>query len=448
MKLGPPAKPRRFGRVGGYAAAGGNGIKVTCRIIATSAKMWFFPGATGVIVCELASPQRRIRANATADSPGKGSMEKSDKRVDAPSWAINGRFLTQRMTGVQRYAHEIVAALDAILSQGNDGAGVAAMRLVVPPGVGERPTLAKIAVCETGFGSGHAWDQFVLPLYAGAGILSLGNFGPILGPNHIVCIHDANTFIQPESYSRAFGMTYRTLLPLVGRRARRVATVSRFSANALVQHGVCRAEKIFIAPNGHEHALRWDATRASSPVIGALKRPYIMLLGSSAKHKNIDIILKQARGLDEAGIDIVVVGASSGIFAADTPAAVHQSNIHRAGYVGDDDLAALYEGALCLVFPSRTEGFGIPPLEAMARGCPVISSNAASLAEVGGDAVIYVGPDDADRWRDAVIGLSTNPDLRAAMAAKGRKQATLFSWKRSAQLYIEEISRLRQAPAR
>ena len=107
-----------------------------------------------------------------------------------------------------------------------------------------------------------------------------------------------------------------------------------------------------------------------------------------------DVILELARELDEAGIDIVVVGALSSIFSTNSPTS-SGSNIHHAGYVGDDDLAALYGGALCLVFPSRTEGFGIPPLEAMAMGCPVICSNAASLMEVGGDAVAYIDPDRA-----------------------------------------------------
>jgi glycosyltransferase involved in cell wall biosynthesis len=206
----------------------------------------------------------------------------------------------------------------------------------------------------------------------------------------------------------------------------------------LVKYRVCRREKIFIAPNGHEHALRWDASRATIPLLAALKRPYVLLQGSRAKHKNVDVILEQAQGLDDAGIDIVVVGVASSIFSANAQAHL-RSNIHQAGYVGDDDLAALYEGALCLAFPSRTEGFGIPPLEAMARGCPVISSNAASLVEVGGDAVAYVDPDHGDGWRDAIIGLSRNDGLRASMAAQGRKRAALFSWKRSAQLYLDEM---------
>jgi glycosyltransferase involved in cell wall biosynthesis len=369
-------------------------------------------------------------------------MKSSDDGVDERrSFAINGRFLTQRMTGVQRYAQEIVAALDGILSGPGEISSRPAMRLIAPPGVTSKPVLSRIDICQTSFGSGHAWDQFVLPLYAGAGVLSLGNFGPILARNHIVCIHDANTFIQPESYSRGFGLAYRTLLPLIGRHATRVATVSQFSADMLVKYGVCSREKIFIAPNGHEHALRWDAGRARIPILKALKRPYVLLLGSSAKHKNVGVIFGQAEQLDEAGIDVVVVGAASSIFSANAPAVV-RSNIYYAGYIEDDDLAALYNGALCLVFPSKTEGFGIPPLEAMARGCPVISSNAASLMEVGGNAVAYVDPDHGDGWRDAIISLAGNESLRVAMASQGRKQAALFSWRASAQLYLDELQHL------
>jgi glycosyltransferase involved in cell wall biosynthesis len=154
----------------------------------------------------------------------------------------------------------------------------------------------------------------------------------VLAGNHIVCIDDANTFLEPESYSRTFGLAYRTLLPLIGRRASRVATVSQFSADMLVKYGVSRREKIFIAPNGHEHALRWDASRARIPLVGTLKRPYVLLLGSSAEHKNVHVVLEQAQGLDAAGIDIVVVGAASSIFSANA-SKVQGRNVHSAGYV-------------------------------------------------------------------------------------------------------------------
>jgi glycosyltransferase involved in cell wall biosynthesis len=372
-------------------------------------------------------------------------MRNSENSIRNLDWGINGRFLTQRVTGVQRYAYEIVMALDAMLAEDQDLARELVIRLIVPPSA-KRPALAQINYYQTGWGKGHAWDQLVLPFCARTGVLNLGNFGPLLGPNPIVCIHDANVFIEPDSYSRAFRTAYRMLLPLIGRRARRIGTVSRFSADALVRYGVCVAEKIFIAPNGHEHVLRWDASRAASPLIPKLKRPFIMLLGSAAKHKNVEVILKQAKALDEAGIDVVIVGGEDSIFAMDQPE-IYQSNIHRTGYVSDDDLAALYQRALCLVFPSKTEGFGIPPLEAMASGCPVISSNAASLVEVGGEAVTYVDPDRGDNWREAIIGLAANTGLRSTMIERGRKRAAQFSWRESAHIYLEEILRLSGPPS-
>jgi glycosyltransferase involved in cell wall biosynthesis len=357
------------------------------------------------------------------------------------SWTINGRFLTQPMTGVQRYAHEIVSALDEILSQSADVARNLDIRLVLPPRAERKVAFSAIDVRRTGFGAGHAWDQFVLPFYGRGGVLSLANFGPLIARPHIVCIHDANTFILPESYSRSFGLAYRMLLPLVGRQASRVATVSQFSADMLVKYGISRRDKIFIAPNGHEHALRWDAKRARLPFLATSKRPYVLLLGSNAKHKNIDIILKQAQALGESGIEIVVAGGVTKNFAANATQ-VKRPNIHYVGFVDDDDLAALYEGALCLLFPSRTEGFGIPPLEAMAKGCPVISSNAASLVEVGGDACLYVAPDDGDRWRDTVIALASNEGLRTTLSERGKKRVALFSWRRSAQRYFDEMQRM------
>ena len=362
-------------------------------------------------------------------------------RTDKPSrrCAINGRFLAQPMTGVQRYAYEIVSALDAILSTEPDAA--LAFSLVVPPQTRHPIDLQRIELVRTTFGSGHVWDQITLPRHAADVGLNLANFGPLLARRQIVCIHDANTFVVPDSYSRKFGLAYRTLLPIMGRMAARVATVSQFSADMLVKFGVTRRDKIFIAPNGHEHVLRWDSARARLPILQQLTRPYVLLLGSTAKHKNVDVIIRQADALDAAGIDILVAGGAFSIFASDGPAATRR-NVHHLGFVEDDQLAALYEGALCLVFPSKTEGFGIPPLEAMAKGCPVISSNAASLTEVGGDAVLYVAPDDGQGWRDAIIRLSQAPDLRRSLSAQGRKRAELFSWKRSADLYLNELLRL------
>jgi glycosyltransferase involved in cell wall biosynthesis len=373
-------------------------------------------------------------------------VDSSSTSADCQFWTINGRFTGQRMTGVQRYAHEIVNALDRILTEQPDLAARIKFELLVPPGAQHVPTtLSRIRIRNSSFGSGHFWDQVVLRRNRQAGVLSLGNSGPVAIRNHILCIHDANTFIAPDSYSMAFRLGYKTMLPLVARTARRVATVSAFSAKMLAAYGISRPDKMFIAPNGHEHALRWNANAADLALFVKLARPFVILLGSKARHKNTQIVLGQAAALDRAGIDIAVVGSAAGIFSRQEQL-VDRPNIHQLGYVTDDDLAALYARAICLAFPSITEGFGIPLLEAMALGCPVVSSTAASLQEVGGDAAVYVGPDDGARWAEAIIGMAGNSDLRVELTAKGRRRARLFSWNKSAEIYLGEILKVSGFP--
>jgi glycosyltransferase involved in cell wall biosynthesis len=351
-------------------------------------------------------------------------------------WVINGHFVAQRLTGVQRYAHEIVWALDKILSENPDVENRLGLQLVMPRSAGSLP-LEKIVGRTGSFGSGHLWEQLVLPWYQRTGILNLGNSGPVIARRSVVCIHDANTFLEPESYSKTFRGFYRALLPLIGRRAERVATVSEYSASTLVQFGVTSRDKIFVAPNGHEHVRRWNPQKATLSLIGLLKRPYVLLLGSRAKHKNIGVVLAGAQILDEAGIDLVVVGGRSKIFQ--NTLEVSAPNIRYVGYVSDHDLAALYQGALCLAFPSTAEGFGLPPLEAMACGCPVISSNTGSLREVGGDAVLYADPHERADWSRAIVDLLKHEHLRQDLIARGKRRAIRFSWMHSAEIYTNEL---------
>jgi glycosyltransferase involved in cell wall biosynthesis len=113
------------------------------------------------------------------------------------------------------------------------------------------------------------------------------------------------------------------------------------------------------------------------------------------------------------------------------------ANVKHLGRVSDDDLAYLYRQALCLVFPSKTEGFGLPVLEAMALGCPVISSDAASLPEVCGEAALYGSPDDAAAWLAAIGRMASEPLLRKRLADAGPKRAKTFSWREGAKKYLE-----------
>lgn len=354
------------------------------------------------------------------------------------AWAINGRFAAQSLTGVQRYAAEISQALDRILTDNPEMSRRLSLSLVLPSNVALPFATNAVTLRKTPFGGGHLWDQFVFPFYCSGRALSLGNFGPLSVKNHIVCIHDANTFVVPDSYSRTFGAFYRMMLPLVGRRARRIATVSEFSARMLVEHGIAAADKIFVAPNGHEHVLRWDARRGNRALLERSHRPYVLLLGSRAPHKNIGTVLAAAPALNEGGIDILVVGSRSSIFS-DNNLAVEGPNIRFLGRVDDDDLALLYENALCLAFPSITEGFGLPPLEAMVCGCPVIAANTASLPEVGGDAFMYADPGKPRVWQELILTLAASNERRQFLIGEGRTRARSFSWAKSAQIYIDEM---------
>lgn len=362
----------------------------------------------------------------------------------ARHWTINGRFLAQPVTGVQRYAREVVRALDARIVAGDPLGRDLNVELLAPPGSRDELALATIRTRIAGRFGGHGWEQAVLPSEVKGGLVSLCNSGPLAARRQILCIHDLNTRICPQSYSLPFRMLYRTLIPALAARVAHVTTVSDYSAGQLVRHGLCGAGKITIAPDGYEHALRWTP-RHSIRTHSAAGAGTVVLLGSRAPHKNIDLILGIADRLAQAGLRIAVVGLSDRrVFGAAQER--DGANIGWLGRIGDDELAALLEDCLCLAFPSLVEGFGLPMLEAMARGCPVVASDRASLPEIGRDAVLYAPPDGADIWFDRFVQLAGDAALRRQMIARGRRQARKFSWDETAKRYLELMARMDGLP--
>ncbi|MGU3359071.1 glycosyltransferase family 4 protein [Methylobacterium sp. M6A4_1b] len=354
-------------------------------------------------------------------------------------WTINGRFLAQPMTGVQRYARQIVTTLDRLVGEGGEFADAVELDLAVPRGAGSLD-LQHIPVRTIGRLTGHAWEQVELPTCVRGGLLSLGNTGPIAIANQIVCIHDLNPRICPESYSRSFRGLYRIMQPLIGRRVRAITTVSKFSAHQIATFGIAPAERISVIPNGHEHVHAWRP-RMSRAVAEASGADTIVLLGSAAPHKNVGAILGMADRLVRDGFRIAVVGQSNpGIFAQQMPH-VAGPGIAWLGRLEDAELAALLQRSLCLAFPSLTEGFGLPPLEAMALGCPVVVSDRASLPEICGDAALYADPTRMRRWHAQFRLLRRHPTLRTALVDRGLAQARCFSWQRSAELYLRMLAR-------
>jgi glycosyltransferase involved in cell wall biosynthesis len=370
-------------------------------------------------------------------------------------WTINGRFLTQPMTGVQRYASGIVGALDDALASGHPDAEGLEVTIVAPKGASAGGSLKRIGLRIAGGASGHLWEQAVLPLHTRGGLLSLCNAGPLAVRKQVLCIHDLNTRVCPESYSRAFRAYHRLALPLIAAAAGTVTTVSEASARQIVEHGLCGRDKIVVLPNGHEHALRWEP-RHSAATRATASRETIVMIASEAPHKNVGLVLGLAGALAEHGLRIALVGgAAPGVFR-EAGSETTAGNVIRLGRLPDEEMAALLKDSLCLAFPSITEGFGLPPLEAMALGCPVVSSDRASLPEICGDAALYASPFEADAWLDRLLTLHRDPELRAAMIERGKARAAHYSWAKSAEGYLramrkaDELARLPAgvAPAR
>lgn len=338
---------------------------------------------------------------------------------------LNGRFLTQRVTGVQRSARETVAALDRLLRTTHDAASLS---LLAPAGTQCDLALEAIGFRAAGRFTGQAWEQFDLPALARDGYLvNLANLAPLRVRHQAVVIHDAQVWDMPENFSFAFRSWYRFALPRLARRADLLLTVSRFSRDALARHGVDGASRMEILPNGADHVLRAAADDSVLVRAGLEPGRFVLCVGSLNRNKNLQLVLAAADGIAGLGLDIATVGgANPAVFGAAPPTPV--SGLRALGYVNDAALRALYEHALCFVMPSRHEGFGLPAVEAMACGCPVVVSRLGALPEVCGDAALYCDADDPATLLAAVTRIAREDGLALRMAAAGRERAAAYTW--------------------
>jgi glycosyltransferase involved in cell wall biosynthesis len=378
-----------------------------------------------------------LAQNADANS-GKNGAKSSSR-----NWSVNGRFLSRDLTGVDRYAIEILKAMDALISEQHPISAGLDIKLLCPAGSIKESPFSHIPLRELPKAPGHLWEQLILPQYVAGGALSLCNSGPLASQKQIVCIHDVNTRLAPESYTLPFRAAYRLLHPMLGMRVAQLVTVSHFSKSSMAQFGIGNSENIAVIPDGHEHALEWKPDR-SSLVTANLPERFVLLVGSKAPHKNVGLIFSIASELAGEGIHVLVTGGKDKNVYANDASGELPPTVRHLGRVTDDDLALLYRRALCLVFPSITEGFGLPALEAMTLGCPVIASNVASLPEVCNEAVLYATPRDGGTWLTAIKQIACDKTLRERLAAAGPMQAKKFSWRKSAERYLELMSALDQ----
>lgn len=350
--------------------------------------------------------------------------------------SINGRFLAQQMTGVQRYANEMLLAIDAILATDKRVSDVIEAEVLVPRDAPESlPLLRAIRIRRVGRLSGHLWEQLELPHFAHGLLLNWCNTFPIVVRQQVVVLHDASVYACPEGYTAAFRAYYRTLFAIASRRSSmKVATDSRFSAAELQRLAGIPASRITVIPCGADH---WSSVQPDNSILDRLNlrdTPFIMAVGNENrnKNKNIPRLTEAFRRLPPSGIRLVLAGGkNSNVFF--NASASDADWLVRTGYLTDGELAALYGRALAFIFPSIYEGFGLPPLEAMTFGCPVICSREASLPEVVGDAALYCDARDVNDIALRLKQIIEDSALREEFAAAGRQQAHSFTWHSAAE---------------
>lgn len=346
---------------------------------------------------------------------------------------INGRFLTQRRSGMQRWAEGIVQALDdRLVSHADVAARLGSVTVLLPKGEARDLDLRHIRVRRVGSTSGHLWEQGELLLAARNGVLlNLLSSGPLLHPRQISTFHDAAVLRMPELFSKSYRALHTRLRPALARRSAGLITVSNFSAGELSELLEVSRDRFVIAPNAADHIQLIEAKADVLAQNELAPRHYALCVGNQTPNKNVATAIKAFLALERPDLKLVIVGAGDAeVFG--TVAIADHPNVVRLGYVDDGQLRSLYESAAFLCFPSLYEGFGIPVLEAMALGCPVIASDAAAVPETCGDAALMAPPTDVKAFTQAMVRVLEEPALADDLRRRGRARAATFSWDRAA----------------
>lgn len=335
---------------------------------------------------------------------------------------INARFLTQPMTGVQRFSVELCKELAKLRSD---------LVFLVPSKLDilDQSLLEKINIVEVKGGRGHFWEQFILPKYlkklGNPLLLNLGNTAPVFYNNKIFTHHDITYIRFPESYSLRFRLIYQLIASLNFKNSLSFITVSEFSKEDISDFYNVEMKDIHVLYNGVNSSFKENKS-----LISISEKPFALAVSSPSYHKNFSALIEAFNKIDNP-IELKIIGSSTSIFKNSKN---YEANprINFLGRISDDELIELYQKAEFFVFPSLYEGFGIPPLEAQACGCPVISSNAASLPEVLQDSAYYFNPKDVNSIRDAILKVLGDYSLRNTLKNSGLNNVKRFSWHSSA----------------
>ena len=349
-------------------------------------------------------------------------------------YVINGRFGTQRLTGVQRVAMGLLQALDAL--DGLPGA----WQLLSPPGVAW-PALQRVRLRtrRSLLGTGHGWEQSVMAAAAarGARVLNVAGSGPWFGGPQVSWLHDAAVFDHPEAYRATFVHWYRALFRHRARRGDLLITPSEHAQGRLAHHLRVPVSRILVLPHGGDH---FDAVQADTGVLdrlGVVPGCFWLCIASPNPNKNLPRLLRAHARAEVGHLPLVRVGAPNArVFSHHGPAAPARGLIELP-QASDQELKALVQAARALLMPSLYEGYGLPALEAMRLGCPVVAGRAGALPEVCGDAAYYVDPSSEDDMVAALEALAIDDSRIAQLRSAGAARSAPQTWSRAARRLLE-----------
>jgi glycosyltransferase involved in cell wall biosynthesis len=360
--------------------------------------------------------------------------------------AINATSVGEKPTGLGMYTYEILAELlkadhDFVVFASSNQLKKQYGDTVIPASPRTSPALGS-----KGHLARYLWEQTVLPIKLRRYKVSLlystvpeGILNPFSKQKQIMTIHDIIPARYPELSPKMKYHFYYDL-PILLQNAHRVVCVSENTKKDVVNYYGVKNKPIYVIREGLNRQRFYPRER------GVVRKQYgfeeyLFYVGDMRPYKNLDRSLEAFARLNQRDLRFVVVGKKDPRFYPKLQRKVDQLSLRERvvfmGYVSGEDLPSLYSEAMALVFPSLYEGFGLPPLEAMACGCPVVTSNAASLPEVCGEAAHYVDPHSVDSIAQGIYQVMSDRNLRNTLTHKGLERAKLFSWEKAAKEVLD-----------
>jgi len=361
---------------------------------------------------------------------------------------VNGRFLQQPITGIQRYGRELLQVWDELIDSGEIDSEQVTIEVLVPRAKVDAPKLRHIKVRQIGRFKGQLWTQFELPAQSRDGLLfSPDNLQPLLAPllgPSVVTVHDLTFKLFPRAHTRPFRLLYGLLISSGIRNATALITGTEAERTNIVGHYPSARDRIEVVHLGARSAQPAAANKEERRDNQPTER-YMLWVGSLISRKNpqgaIDAAVLVNQGMR---LPLIVVGSGHrGMQKPEIRIPGNHGVVQFANRVNSsDDVVALYRNAVCLLFPTFYEGFGLPALEAMAYGCPVVTSDIPVMREVCGDAALYCNPHEPGDIAEKVAMLAESSEMREQLRHRGLGRAAQFSWERCARETFEVLHRV------